>query len=67
MTLSELIKTCENVSNSTRIMVYKSLDDYEWNTPNWDEIGIETAYELNWRIAKFRISMYSNMMIVALA
>ena len=67
MTLKELVNCCENVDGSTRVAVYNSLEDYEWNTSNWDEIGFETAKELNWKVAKFRISVYSNRLIVALA
>ena len=67
MTLKELVNCCENVDDSTRVTVYNSLEDYELNTSNWCHIGIETAKELNWRIAKFRISLYSNRIIVACA
>ena len=67
MTLKELVNSCENVKNSTRIMVYKSLDDYEWNSSNWDEIGVDTAKDLNWKIAKFRVSQFCNVLAVALA
>ena len=67
MTLKELVNCCENVNKSTRIMVYKSLDDYEWLTPYWDMIGFETASELNWKIAKFRIYLGENMIAVAIA
>lgn len=67
MTLKELVNCYENVNKSTRIMVYKSLDDYEWSTPYWDVIGVETASELNWKIAKFRIYFGENMITVAIA
>ena len=67
MTLKELVEGCENVDDYTRVTVYNSLEDYEWNTANWDAIGIETARKLDWRIAKFRVSLYSNRLIVALA
>lgn len=67
MTLKELVNCCENVNDSTMVVVYNSLEDYEWNTSNWDEIGIETAKELNWKIAKFRVPLYSNRLFVAVA
>lgn len=67
MTLKELVNCCENVNDCTEVMAFRSLDDYEWSTSNWDKISIETAKELNWKIAKFRISKYTNLLIVALA
>lgn len=67
MTLKELVSNCENVTDSTKIMVYNTLDDYEWNSSNWNEIGVDTAKELNWKIAKFRIYQYTNRLFVALA
>lgn len=67
MTLKELINCCENVNDCTEVMVFRSIDDYEWSTSNWDEISIEMAKELNWKIAKFRISKHTNLLIVALA
>lgn len=67
MTLKELVNCCENVNDCTEVMVFKSLDDYEWSTSNWDEVSIEMAKELNWKIAKFRISKHTNLLIVALA
>lgn len=67
MTLKELVNCCENVNDRTEVMVFKSIDDYKLSTSNWNEIGIETAKELNWKIAKFRISKYTNLLIVSLA
>ena len=67
MTLKELVNCCENVNDQTEVMVFKSPDDYELSTSNWYEISIEMAKELNWKIEKFRIAKYTNLLMVALA
>lgn len=65
MTISELIKMCENITLKTSIMVYFTVEDFDNATCYWNSCRAESLADSDIKIAKFRI--YDDFVAVAMA
>lgn len=65
MTIKELIQMCENIKDSSTLMIYHSVEDYDNCTCNWNSCRAESATHMEARIAKFKIDDY--LIVIALA
>ena len=66
MTLGTLIKTCLNISSNTSIMIYRTLEDFENASPNWNSCKAESVIDSEAKIVMFQI-VKPNLVAVALA
>ncbi len=65
MKLCELLTMCENITPKTTVMIYHTLDDYEYNTSNWNSARAGNLLNTDMKIVKFKV--YENLVAVALA
>lgn len=65
MTIKQLIEMCENCENCAYIVVYESVEAFDYNLPNWYTLDMKQAGLCNASIAKFRV--YPSFVAVALA
>ena len=67
MKIKELITLCENVTPKTNIMVFATVEDYDFYTPFWQGFTAEQLKDCENLVAKFKISPYQNLLVIALA